>query len=764
MKKIFYVNILLMILCITKVYAYEEYKIGDKITYNGSDYHVIENSDSKKNYITLLKDEVLDSKDLSMETNNNIALMSYGKDEVFCYDDRRNTSCTKNYDETVIKQVIDKWATSTFGENLYEVNGYKARLINLNDLFSLGYNYYQRIECYDSINFTLRSNNGYNYTLLTDRRNGIDYYWVCNGRNYCTESNAIYVGTESYESNSFSVTKEIVNHCNTGSYDYDRVVGDKSKDWMNYNNMSYWGMDEMFYTTDQYYMGDGFDRELMSYHEYEGRMIRPVVNVKKGSISSNNTYNIGDKITYNDEDYYVINGEDDAYVTLFKYVPLTVSQVNETKNLSNVVSYYSSNNCKTDNITGCKNSFKFSNLKKILDNWASDIIDDLVEVDKYKVRLIKYDELIENLGYTLTGDSYIITKATSDTPDFVYEQGKYYWAMNGYSDSNVYVVSDYAIEKKVYETSQIRPVINLNKCALGDKDCSDEPRKPKCDGNEIYENTILYNSFKVGDEIRYNNEFYHVVQNSDSDNNYLTLLKDDNISDTLIAKYSNNKYSNLVPFYVSDTCYSSNNITGCNNNYDTSYVKLIIDNWKNDNFEKGVLLKINGYDARPLNINDLIDNLGFKYKDGSTYTRIDDEYNYDWIFGNEENYWLMNYTLDDKNYVISIVRKDLHDVYTDNIYSLNGVRPVINIDKCAIEDGCSEIKKFIACEDIDDKPNENIDDKPNEDIEENLEKNVQIVAVSDTFKIVSKLLIAISGIIIMVGLYIYLRVIKKNEK
>ncbi len=56
MKKLFFLIIIyLSIIYSEKTLAYNEYKIGDIVNYNGVKYYVIENSDSDTDYLVLLK-------------------------------------------------------------------------------------------------------------------------------------------------------------------------------------------------------------------------------------------------------------------------------------------------------------------------------------------------------------------------------------------------------------------------------------------------------------------------------------------------------------------------------------------------------------------------------------------------------------------------------------------------------------------------------------------------------------------------------------
>lgn len=66
MKKILYILVLItFILCIDKINAYTEYKIGDVIPYNGMNFYVIKDSSSDEGSVTMLKAEPITSSEIS---------------------------------------------------------------------------------------------------------------------------------------------------------------------------------------------------------------------------------------------------------------------------------------------------------------------------------------------------------------------------------------------------------------------------------------------------------------------------------------------------------------------------------------------------------------------------------------------------------------------------------------------------------------------------------------------------------------------------
>ena len=275
-------------------------------------------------------------------------------------------------------------------------------------------------------------------------------------------------------------------------------------------------------------------------------------------------YKIGDKITYNDEEYYVIENSDSSanYVTLLKTKPLTIEElykygrdendhlfVNEyslqtidTENDiyeffdgSGGMSYYTSDQCKyglhfwdydayTSVSGGCTNDYDESDVKKVIDNWTNSNFKDgdLVIVDGYSSRIISLDDIQKKLNFELkfnTGHYFF----EGDIFNFELNENEN-WVMNSDQDSNkhVWVINyreSFLGTSEVLSQKNVRPVINLSKCVLGDQDefCL-------CEKKHTTKKITKYNSYNIGDEIEYKGEKYYVIQNSSKSKNYVTWI------------------------------------------------------------------------------------------------------------------------------------------------------------------------------------------------------------------------------------------------
>ena len=170
-----------------------------------------------------------------------------------------------------------------------------------------------------------------------------------------------------------------------------------------------------------------------------------------GTVANNRVYHIGDKITLNNEDYWVIenSGIGQDYVIALKDTPLTVAEVN---------TYGSSIPVTANNVGGYGGmaygetaDYETSNVKIVIDAWQNDRFqnNELKEIDNYKAKLIPgrvgNRELMWNYG---SWWAWTTSKVT--TKQMVMIKG------NGQGDTgNV----DYTL-------GVIRPFINVYKSAI----------------------------------------------------------------------------------------------------------------------------------------------------------------------------------------------------------------------------------------------------------------------------------------------------------
>ena len=221
------------------------------------------------------------------------------------------------------------------------------------------------------------------------------------------------------------------------------------------------------------------------------------------SSSSYKSYSIGDQVTYNNVNYYVIkdSNESEEAVTLLKAEPLTVDEVNQyggvgtEYNHVNVyatssttadyyqkaynnngyggMQYFSSDNCHfnfekpwaSPIMDGCIVEYSQSEIKYVVDAWAKDKIESEYFIDS---RLINYDDMI-NLGYENSNRGTIYPATDGSTPSWFYNCN--YWTMSLVDefDGNVWISlnnGNFVHEFIANYSSTVRPVITINKNAL----------------------------------------------------------------------------------------------------------------------------------------------------------------------------------------------------------------------------------------------------------------------------------------------------------
>ena len=204
-------------------------------------------------------------------------------------------------------------------------------------------------------------------------------------------------------------------------------------------------------------------------------------------------YSVGDIVTYNNIDFYVIrdSGLKEENVTLLKTTPLSTFEVNQygvghinryTREDRGTVyksvdgygylAYYISETCGYNSSSDewvyddCTNAYDNSEVKYVVDAWKTANVPAATEA-----RLFILDDLVDNLGYeyVLQGTSFEYIK-TESTPSWLSDGNNSYWigSQNNDSSSDVWCVGANAnLEKhKVDSECSVRPVIVLSKSAL----------------------------------------------------------------------------------------------------------------------------------------------------------------------------------------------------------------------------------------------------------------------------------------------------------
>ena len=144
--------------------------------------------------------------------------------------------------------------------------------------------------------------------------------------------------------------------------------------------------------------------------------------------------------------------------------------------------------------------------------------------------------------------------------------------------------------------------------------------------------TPTYTAYQVGDHVSYNGVTYYVIEDSDTTNDTVELLKENALTKTemdnlnltgITIEESNNEYGRVQ--YGSSTDYS------------TSTVKQVVDAWKNTAVKSGDTAT-----ARLISLDELVDNFGYTLNDAATGYNYSTEYTPNWVYNSSYNYWTMS--------------------------------------------------------------------------------------------------------------------------
>ena len=217
------------------------------------------------------------------------------------------------------------------------------------------------------------------------------------------------------------------------------------------------------------------------------------------SFSTYKSYSVGDEVSYNNVNYYVIaeSGPNESTVTLLKAEPLTVEEVNEyggvgtdnnhvnkyatnsqgvayDQNGYGNVAFYTSESCMQPWDVGCTNNYNLSDVKYIVDAWS----ERNVPVGLQEARLITKDEYVANcIEENRVNDSGAQYVAIIPQYSWMYNSDYNYFTSSPEGDAqkifNVLtgggIISSYVSSAGTSGGSVIRPVIVLNKSYLSNE-------------------------------------------------------------------------------------------------------------------------------------------------------------------------------------------------------------------------------------------------------------------------------------------------------
>ena len=252
------------------------------------------------------------------------------------------------------------------------------------------------------------------------------------------------------------------------------------------------------------------------------------------------------------------------------------------------------------------------------------------------------------------------------------------------------------------ETTQINPdsSIYLANCKVKNRSVDYTYGKDK---------SIIYDSYSVGDEVTYNGVDYYVLKDSSNKESTVTLLKSESLSVDEVNTYGGvGTGNNHVNVYVYDEtegdyykrAFNSNGYGSmayhstlgcgrnfdneyigddCSNNYNTSDVKYVVDEWAKNEIEKKYLKE-----ARLMNSEE-IENIPTETKQVCTGSCFEREViKYDWVYNNSGlfGYYTMSPYMDSETDLM-IVNGYVFTSITPGHYSyyIQTVRPVVELYK-----------------------------------------------------------------------------------
>ena len=145
--------------------------------------------------------------------------------------------------------------------------------------------------------------------------------------------------------------------------------------------------------------------------------------------------------------------------------------------------------------------------------------------------------------------------------------------------------------------------------------------------------TPTYTAYQVGDHVSYNGVTYYVIEDSDTTNNTVKLLKEN----PLTVKEINDLNLDGIAVAGADNSYGSVQY-GSSVDYSTSTVKQVVDKWA-----EGAVKSGDTATARLISHDDLVDNLGYVNSlDTSQTTASSNGTTPSWVYNSNYWYWTMS--------------------------------------------------------------------------------------------------------------------------
>ena len=183
--------------------------------------------------------------------------------------------------------------------------------------------------------------------------------------------------------------------------------------------------------------------------------------------------------------------------------------------------------------------------------------------------------------------------------------------------------------------------------------------------------TPSYTAYQVGDHVSYNGVTYYVIEDSDTTNDTVKLLKENALTKTEMEALS------LADITI-DNFYENEYGTvkyGESTDYSTSIVKMIVDAWKDTAVKSGDIAV-----AKLISHDDLVNNLGYENRIDSINPSTNGT-TPNWVYNSNYSYWTMS-QYGDSSSIWQVTSSEY--IYRAGYYQNNGaVRPVLELNKSA---------------------------------------------------------------------------------
>ena len=211
---------------------------------------------------------------------------------------------------------------------------------------------------------------------------------------------------------------------------------------------------------------------------------------------------------------------------------------------------------------------------------------------------------------------------------------------------------------------------------------------------------IVYNTYAKGDKVNFSNSEWYVIEDSDLDVDYVTLLKAIEIDGATLGDYANYTNNSQMHAQWTDDChwsgvygYTSTELSGCGTwgwGYSGSKVEEFLNQKYLSLLGSSNLKEVNGYKIRLMtkeNFEELGCNCYIENNSWACDCRMENSSNpFKWVYSGARSYWTMIETGNAMKWVVTTSGEPNYGrLRPGYLYSGFAVRPVINLLKSAIE-------------------------------------------------------------------------------